>query len=198
MRGVCWSFKLIAPPLPPGFELLKMGLLKLSPPWTKIWLRPYALPLPVGQLTLSNTCCLQTILQDSGADDADEEKVETGSRNKKFCRAFKNTKSFWRPICWDNPSRKRELQFENSCSQQNSLRSSRFAFPGKEPPLPPAPTFLLLFAQCPRVITPLGLKETGMTATQAISRTKKLHIAMTLPAQISNLQRSLQPVYWNN
>ena len=39
------------------------------------------------------------------------------------------------------------------------------------PPLPPTPTFLLLFAQCPRasfVLAPLGLKETETTATQAI------------------------------
>ena len=38
------------------------------------------------------------------------------------------------------------------------------------PPPPPAPTFLLLFAQCPRAITLLGLKETEMTATQAIKQ----------------------------
>ena len=36
------------------------------------------------------------------------------------------------------------------------------------PPLPPAPTFLLLFSQCPRALAPLGLKETETTATQAI------------------------------
>ena len=35
------------------------------------------------------------------------------------------------------------------------------------PPLPPAPTFLLFFAKCPRALTPLGLKETETTATQA-------------------------------
>ena len=35
------------------------------------------------------------------------------------------------------------------------------------PPLPPAPTFLLLFAKCPRALAPLGLKETETTATQA-------------------------------
>ena len=35
------------------------------------------------------------------------------------------------------------------------------------PPLPPAPTFLLLFAQCPRALAPLGLKEKETTATQA-------------------------------
>ena len=34
-------------------------------------------------------------------------------------------------------------------------------------PLPPAPTFLLLFPQCPRALTPLGLKKTETTATQA-------------------------------
>ena len=31
----------------------------------------------------------------------------------------------------------------------------------------PAPTFLLLFAQCPRALIPLGLKETETTPTQA-------------------------------
>ena len=35
------------------------------------------------------------------------------------------------------------------------------------PPLPHAPTFLLLFPQCPRALAPLGLKETETTATQA-------------------------------
>ena len=33
-------------------------------------------------------------------------------------------------------------------------------------PSPPL-LFLLLFAQCPRALTPLGLKETETTATQA-------------------------------
>ena len=36
-----------------------------------------------------------------------------------------------------------------------------------EEPLPPAPTFLLLFAQCQRALAPLGLKEMETTATQA-------------------------------
>ena len=35
------------------------------------------------------------------------------------------------------------------------------------PPLPPAPTFLPFFSQCPRALAPLGLKETETTATQA-------------------------------
>ena len=35
------------------------------------------------------------------------------------------------------------------------------------PRLSPAPTFLLFLPQCPRALTPLGLKETETTATQA-------------------------------
>ena len=41
------------------------------------------------------------------------------------------------------------------------------SFPSPPLPPPPAPTFLLLFPQCPRALTPLGLKETETTATQA-------------------------------
>ena len=39
------------------------------------------------------------------------------------------------------------------------------------PPLPPAPTFFLPFAQYPRAIASLGLKEKETTATQAIKST---------------------------
>ena len=42
-------------------------------------------------------------------------------------------------------------------------------------PPPPAPTFLLLFAQCPRTLPPLGLKEKETTATQAIIKSENLH-----------------------
>ena len=54
--------------------------------------------------------------------------------------------------------------------KEQKSRSGRGGGAGKERkphPSPPLLLFLLLFAQCPRALTPLGLKETETTATQA-------------------------------
>ena len=56
-------------------------------------------------------------------------------------------------------------QKSRSGGEGRGRKGNGVSFPS--PPLPPAPTFLLLFTQCPRALAPLGLKEKETTATQA-------------------------------
>ena len=87
-------------------------------------------------------------------------------------------------------------------SSHESVWAQRQAFPFLPRPSPAAPTFLLLFAQCPRasfVLAPLGLKETETTATQANFSDKTVLVSTILhksvqgcnhdPIQILTIQR---------
>ena len=61
--------------------------------------------------------------------------------------------------------KKEQKQRERGGGGRGGEGKERFPFLPR--PSPPLLLFLLLFAQCPRALAPLGLKETETTATQA-------------------------------